>query len=226
MENIYQSLQDKAYNHLKSLIENNELQPNVIYSETRMAKELHISRTPFKVALVRLSQDKYIDIIPSKGFQLHIFNEEDIENIYQFRTAIESFCVSLLMEQKDTTLGMLTLRQLAKTVDKMKDLISEENNIAEFQKQDCFFHSTIISFADNKEFERYFGYSIHHQIAAIAGNTKITPSQKEKLCQEHTEILSAIVDSSFTDCYQAVRQHMLTSKNESLAQLHQQNLDT
>ena len=59
----YTPLQQKAYEYLLNLIRTGGLEPGVIYSETKLAGEIGISRTPFKDALVRLSQDKYIVIL-------------------------------------------------------------------------------------------------------------------------------------------------------------------
>lgn len=59
------SLQSQAYNTLKEQILSNILTPGELYSETRIAKELGISRTPMREALQCLSQDGYITIIPS-----------------------------------------------------------------------------------------------------------------------------------------------------------------
>ena len=53
----YKPLQELAYSHIRNMVLNGQLQPNVMYSETRMAAELNISRTPMKDALVRLSQE-------------------------------------------------------------------------------------------------------------------------------------------------------------------------
>ena len=59
----YTSIQETAYNYVRNKVLTGQLQPNVLYSETKMAAEIHISRTPMKDALVRLSQDRFIDII-------------------------------------------------------------------------------------------------------------------------------------------------------------------
>ena len=58
------SLQSQAYNTLKEQILSNILTPGELYSETRISKELGISRTPMREALQCLSQDGYITIIP------------------------------------------------------------------------------------------------------------------------------------------------------------------
>ena len=41
-----------------------------IYSQTQAASQIGVSRTPMRDALQRLEQEGYIEIIPSKGFQL------------------------------------------------------------------------------------------------------------------------------------------------------------
>ena len=58
----------------------------------RLAKELGISRTPFRDAIHRLAQEGYIDIIPSKGFRLHQITERDVIETFQIRTALETYC--------------------------------------------------------------------------------------------------------------------------------------
>ena len=66
---IKNSLQSQAYDTLKEQILSNILTPGVLYSETKISKELGISRTPMREALQCLSQDGYITIIPSRGLR-------------------------------------------------------------------------------------------------------------------------------------------------------------
>ena len=44
------SLQQEAYNYIKDLILTNRLDVNNLYSETKLSKELGISRTPMREA--------------------------------------------------------------------------------------------------------------------------------------------------------------------------------
>ena len=71
-------LNEQAYHHLQNLITTNQLSYQKIYSETKLSKELGISRTPFRDAVHRLAQEGYIDIIPSKGFMLHQLTRQDV----------------------------------------------------------------------------------------------------------------------------------------------------
>lgn len=72
-------LNEQAYQHLQELIMQGLFTYNRIYSETKLSKELGISRTPFRDAVHRLAQEGYIDIIPSKGFMLHQLTHQDID---------------------------------------------------------------------------------------------------------------------------------------------------
>ena len=85
-------LQAKAYEYIKTLILNGELKVDEIYSETKIAKELGISRTPLRDAIHHLVEEGYIDIIPSKGFKLHKMTKQDVLDTFQIRSAIEGYC--------------------------------------------------------------------------------------------------------------------------------------
>ena len=84
-------LQIQAYEYLKDMILSGKLDPDVLYSETRMSAEIGISRTPMREAIQCLSQDGYITVVPSKGFMLRKLSEEDMEETIQIRCAIEGF---------------------------------------------------------------------------------------------------------------------------------------
>ena len=64
--------------------------------------ELGISRTPVRDAIQRLAQEKYIDVIPSKGFCIHEMPEQDLIEKYRIRYAFERFCTVQLARNKDT----------------------------------------------------------------------------------------------------------------------------
>ena len=89
-------LNEQAYRHLQHMILTDQLSYQEIYSETKLSKELGISRTPFRDAIHRLAQEGYIDIIPSKGFTLHQLTKQDVDETFQIRSALECYCTCLL----------------------------------------------------------------------------------------------------------------------------------
>ena len=96
-------LQTKAYEYIKECILKNSFDYDTIYSETKMAQEIGVSRTPMRDALHRLAQERYIDIIPSKGFRIHQMTRQDIIETFQIRSAIEGYCTLQITKEYQTT---------------------------------------------------------------------------------------------------------------------------
>ena len=93
------ALNEQTYLHLQKLIINNYFSYHEIYSETKISKELGVSRTPFRDAIHRLAQEGYIDIIPSKGFMLHQLDKKDITETFQVRSALECYCTMQICQE-------------------------------------------------------------------------------------------------------------------------------
>ena len=71
-------LQIQAYDYLKNMILSGQLDPNVLYSETKLSAQIGVSRTPMREAIQCLSQDGYITVVPSKGFMIRTLYERDM----------------------------------------------------------------------------------------------------------------------------------------------------
>ena len=121
-------LQIQAYNYLKEMILSGRLDPEVLYSETRMSAEIGISRTPMREAIQCLSQDGYITVVPSKGFTLRKLNEEDMEESIQIRCAIEGFCIHKAAAEAGTRKGQKLLSAMEKLLDKQEKTLLSKNS--------------------------------------------------------------------------------------------------
>ncbi len=211
----FQPLQEKAYSVIQKMIEDHELRPGIIYSLTQIARDMNISRTPLKDAVVRLSQDKYIDIIPSKGFCLHEVTEEDIEDTCQVRMAIENLCAMRLAEDQESAKGRAALRQMEEYLAEMKKLSGDPEKIDDFLEFDIRFHNTLVSFAENKTLAEIYA-SHNYQIRTFARNSLTADNRMVNTCREHERILDAIKRKDHEGCYNAVKDHLLSTKNLSL----------
>ena len=113
-----------GHDYLIDLIKQGTLQENTIYSLNQMAKEAGFSRTPFRDAVLRLEQERYLDILPSKGFILHKMTREDILETYEIRNAIEVFCFKQLSLHLDTERGKQYYTKLCTKVEAQKEILA------------------------------------------------------------------------------------------------------
>ena len=211
----YVSLQDRAYGFLKQKIENGDFVPDVFYSEAKVAAEIGMSRTPMKDALTRLSQEKYIDIIPSKGFCLHVMSDADIQDTYQARTAIEGFCAVHLRSMRTTPEGRKCIFVLKQCIDGMKFAVENGEDVRVFFEQDLRFHEALISFPGNEELLKLFNTYVQW-LSDIAIESLKQPGRPEQAIVEHQTIFDLInsdSDTAVQGLYSAVMYHMEMPRN-------------
>ena len=206
----YKPLQEKAYEFLKDKITKGELEYGKFYSETKMAAEIGISRTPFKDALVRLSQDRYIDIVPSRGFCLHTLSLQDITNTYQSRTAVEGFCALSLHTKRKEKEAAEVIKALFKDNENMAKAVADKASFSEILSHDLSFHRRIVEFSKNDELISLYE-SHNHQLYDIAMKTFELEGRPAIAVSEHQLILDNIVsddESATAGTYLSVMKHM------------------
>ena len=205
---VHRSLQERAYLHLKKLIIECKLEPDVIYSETKMCSELGVSRTPFKVALARLSQDKYIDIIPGRGFCLHRMSYEDVHSTYKVRVAIESFCAINLASNADQLENQKYIEKMNGILASMEQALNHNRNIEVFSEFDLEFHKCLVNSAKNDEFDELFE-AYQYRISSLTAKNLIVSGRLIEACDEHREILDAISRKEDPNClYGLIQTHL------------------
>lgn len=213
----FKSLQETAYNYIRSKVLSGQLQPGVLYSETKAAAEINISRTPMKDALVRLSQERLIDILPSKGFRLHVMSDEDILQTCQARTAVEGFCAMQLALNRHTPDGQATLRAMETVLSDMVQFLEQDGpqpkNIDAFLEWDLQFHQALVDFSGNDELLQLFN-SYHYRLYFIAQEAFQVEGRFQRAFEEHRTILDAISgDPSGAQAYLAVMGHMEATRD-------------
>ena len=206
----FKSLQEQAYDYLKTQILEDAFQDGTIYSETKLAEEIGISRTPLRNALQRLNQEGFIDIFPSKGFTLRVFSEKDVIELFQIRTAIEGFSASMLARDCNTAPARATIVALDEILVKMAQIIETTYDIKSFYEIDQKFHIIMVDYVENNEFSTLFRTYLY-RMKKLALNSLRSENRLNTTLKEHTEILNAIKAGSVTKVYDAILTHMQSS---------------
>lgn len=212
------SLNEQAYEHLKSLIASQKLSYNKIYSETKLSRELGISRTPFRDAVHRLVQEGYIDIIPSKGFQLHQLSKKDVTETFQIRSALEGYCTIEIAKGVSTVKAKKLLSELNELTQKMEQITNTSHSIEDFIEYDFQFHRRIINYVGNSQFSSIFE-SYMYRMQKLAALSLAHKGRMENTCREHTAILNAMSSGNIEQVYEDTLQHMNTPRGINLEDL-------
>lgn len=153
-------LKDQAYQALLEMIWSGSLEAGEIYSLTKIAQDLNISRTPLRDAIQRLSDEKRIDILPSRGFCLHKFTEEEIKQRYHLTISLEGYSIVRLIEKYKENPKNPYIMKLEECVDLMENGLNEEHTFKEKYNYDNVFHNTLVESLDDN-FPEYLSLKDH-----------------------------------------------------------------
>lgn len=200
-------LNEQAYRHLQKMILDNQLSYHQIYSETKLSKELGISRTPLRDAVHRLAQEGYIDIIPSKGFMLHQINMDDVNETFQIRSALESYCTLQITKESQTPRAQILFDELEILIAKMESIADTTHSIEAFCQYDFQFHTKIISYLNNKQFTNLFA-ALMYRMCKLAELSLQNEDRMKNTCVEHRAILVGMRSGDVTHIYDITVFHM------------------
>lgn len=200
-------LQIKAYDSLKAMILKGHFKKGEIYSETKTSIELGISRTPMRDAVQRLAQEKYVDVIPSKGFRIHEMSEQDLIETYQIRCALEGFCTAQLAMNNHTRKAQKVIQSLENLVQNQKDVIDRDRTVEEFAPFDQKFHEEIVQYSENLSLIEVFGNYLY-QIKSQMYISLHAEGRMIQTLEEHRRIVEAIKSGSLEKTYIATLAHL------------------
>ncbi len=215
-------LQIQAYDYLKEMILSGKLDPDVLYSETRMSAEIGISRTPMREAIQCLSQDGYITVVPSKGFMLRRLNERDMLESIQVRCAIEGFCVQMAAEEIESKKGQKLLAELGKLLERQENVLLSRNGpsveniqngtwsksgLNQFMEYDHKFHLALVNYVENQEFQRMF-QRLMYLIQLTTAGALTVPGRTEDTLREHKQIFSYLKEGERDAAYRLMLGHL------------------
>lgn len=208
-------LQLKAYEHIKELILNNKLNFNTVYSETKMSKELNISRTPLRDAIHHLVEEGYIDIIPSKGFKLHQMTKQDVLETFEIRSAIEGYCTFSISQNYTTEQSQELFSYLEYLLFKQEQILNKNKCIKEFALYDNKFHEKIVHHLNNTSFNKLFDMQLY-KIKQLTTSSLSYNGRMEETLKEHKNIFEAMTKGDIENIYRITIEHMQNPLNINL----------
>ncbi len=88
------NMKTNAYDLIKSRIINSTYPADSILDEKQVVEELGTSRTPVREAIIALSQEGYLRILPKRGTFVTGFTYNDVVSAFQVRSLIEPWLIS------------------------------------------------------------------------------------------------------------------------------------
>jgi DNA-binding GntR family transcriptional regulator len=205
------SLQEMAYDSLKSGILAGRLIPGETYGELELAKELGISRTPVREALLKLEAENLISFNPGRGLSVKYFSRRDLDDLTELRRVIEEAAVAKIVGHlsKDQIEGVKNI------VTEQAEYVGGRYDEGLFLEIDRKFHMSLIEACGNKFMIQTYN-SIRDYFAITFRGALLKKGRVMEVLREHELIVEALSDGNAEMALNAVRDHLLNSKSIAL----------
>ncbi len=195
---------DEIYLALKEDIINLRLAPGQLISENEISKKYNVSRTPVKTAFLKLSSERFIEIVPQKGTYVTLLDMELIKEIIYMRTVLESTVLKEIIGDIPEEI----ILKLAENLKEQEWIVGKDQiNPINFYKKDSQFHALLFDFAGKirlweiiQEFQVY--YTRFRMLDIVALNCF------DVLYKEHCELFEIIKDGKKGKVDEMVNRHL------------------
>lgn len=191
-----------AYERIRRQILDNEMPAGFQITEQDLAVRLEMSRTPTREALLRLAGEGLIEIRPRHGMRVRHISLDDLREIYEILTALESAAVGLAARRRLPPAELTGLRQ---AISSMDDALAGDD-LEGWARADERFHHLLALASGNRRLaeavETYQGQA--HRLRMITLRLRPKPSGSNR---DHAEVVEAIARSDAEAAERIHREH-------------------
>jgi DNA-binding GntR family transcriptional regulator len=196
---------NRAYREIRRRIMQGDMPPGDQYLEQELAEMLGMSRTPVREALIRLADERLVEVKPRHGARVLPVSLDDIREIYELLAELESLAARRL-----ATNGAShdVIAALEKAQAQMAAAVQSGDRTL-WAAGDCAFHACLVSTCGN---DRLFNVVkvLKDQCYRARQRALDMYSAGERSDREHREIIDAIKRRDPDAAARWVRQHRTT----------------
>lgn len=178
-------MSDRVYAELESAIRNLVIKPGQVLSETELAAQLNVSRTPLREALSRLADANLVTVIPQVGTRCARIVMGDVEEASFLRQTLEAGAFERAVQDQE------------RDVSQLRALLQQQWEAFESANRDEFFS------ADESLHEAIFRMAGFPGVWGIVQRSKIQMDRLRRLylpeaistaslIEEHTALVDAL----------------------------------
>lgn len=191
-----------AYRKIKEGILGLRYQPGQKLSETKLAADLRVGRSPVRSALARLERDGWVRVLPQHGTFVRRFSAEDVTAMSELRLLLEAHAASVAAAKVSPEELAVLRRQFEALKAK-----GAEHNFEEFLALDDQFHGLVHRVANNPLITEILR-NLRDQIHWVRVINAALPGRVEASLREMDRVLAAMERRDGEAAAQAMRQHI------------------
>jgi DNA-binding GntR family transcriptional regulator len=180
------SLAEQAAVRIRHRIVKGDFGPGEALSETTLAAELGISKTPVREAFLLLKTEGLVDVLPQRGTFVFRIDAGDAHMLSEFREVLEISALRLAMARDAEGLG----QALGAIATDMSAALAD-NDAGTYLELDGLFHQCIIDRCDNPYLSRCYAI-VAFRIQTLRNRLAMDPVLNAGSLEQHHALASLI----------------------------------
>lgn len=178
---------ERAYRALKTLILGNELPAGSQLLEQEAAERLGMSRTPVREAMIRLEKDGMVEVRPRHGMRVLPVSPDDMREIYQVLTALESAAAEIVARRGATPAEIAGLRAAVAAMEAALD----GDDLEGWADADKRFHRLLVALTGNERLQQMVSQLDEQAHRARVVTLRLRPKPINSI-RDHARLVAAI----------------------------------
>jgi len=194
--------QQQAYEYVRNKILTMEFMPGESITDSRLASELQISRTPVREAFQRLENEGLLISDSRRGWRIFSMTLKDIDNIFDIKCEIEG----LISRKAALDPNEEHHRVLQEILKKMK-IASNDDDLETWMDLDASLHHHLYFMANNERAERIIR-NLNDQWHRLRRGFIKMRGRLDVATSEHEQVISAVIAHDADKAEQAMQDHL------------------
>jgi DNA-binding GntR family transcriptional regulator len=143
------SLREQIYQYLRAEMQGGKLAPGVTINLNAVSRQLGISKTPLRDALIQLEAEGFVDILPRRGVVVRKLTLQNVKDFYEIIGALEAVVIQ-------NVFGLLRPRhiQILKRLNLDQRRAFDGQAYERYYRLNLEFHGVFLELSDNQSLER------------------------------------------------------------------------
>jgi DNA-binding GntR family transcriptional regulator len=199
------SLADQAAEQIRLRIVRGDFQLGEALSETTLAAELGVSKTPIREAFLRLKTEGLVDVQPQRGTFVFRMSAGEVRTLSEFRDILETSALRLAMQKNAPALASA----LGSIVTGMDGTLAGDDAVG-YRELDGLFHKCIIDHCGNAYLSEAYA-TVAFRIQALRNRLSRESDLNARSLEEHRTLAGLIGRGLDAEAVAFLKTHIATT---------------
>jgi GntR family transcriptional regulator, rspAB operon transcriptional repressor len=194
--------QQQAYEYVRAKILSMEFMPGETLTDSKVASDLNISRTPVREAFQRLENEGLLISEMRRGWRVYSMTLKDIDDIFDIKCEVEGLIArKAALDQNEEH------HQVLKDILTRMKIASNEDDLGAWMELDGSLHHLLYVMAQNERAERIIR-NLNDQWHRLRKGFITMSGRLDVATNEHELVISAIIAHDADRAQQAMKDHL------------------